>query len=93
MVGQLIQKSYKYTEAVLGSGVVVTTPKVVIENNKVVSVENANVKLADKQTFSFSVNNYGVDGSKTHSTSGVPEGVSAEAIMKEFVAFVEADIV
>ena len=91
MVGQLIQRSYKYTEAVLGSGVVVTTPKVVVEDNKVVIVENANVALSDTQNFSFSVHNYG--SNTTYNSSGVPEDVDARAIIKEFIAFVEADIV
>lgn len=91
MVGQLIQRSYKYTGAVLGSGVVVTTPKVVVEDNKVVIVENANAKLADTQNFSFSVYNYG--SNTTYNSSGVPEDVDARAIIKEFIAFVEADIV
>ena len=90
MVGQLIQRSYKYTGAVLGSGVEVSAPKVVIENNKVVSAENANVKLADKQTFSFSIYNH---GTTTYNLSGVPENVDGQAIIKEFIAFVEADIV
>jgi hypothetical protein len=91
MVGQLIQRSYKYTEAVLESGVVVTTPKVVVEDNKVVIVENANVALSDTQNFSFSVYNYGHN--TTYNSSGVPEDVDARAIIKEFIAFVEADIV
>lgn len=91
MVGQLIQRSYKYTEAVLGSGVVVTTPKVVVEDNKVVIVENANVAVSDTQNFSFSVNNYG--SNTTYNSCGVPEDVDARAIIKEFIAFVEADIV
>ena len=91
MVGQLIQRSYKYTGAVLGSGVVVTTPKVIVEDNKVVIVENANVAVSDTQNFSFSVNNYG--SNTTYNSSGVPEDVDARAIIKEFIAFVEADIV
>lgn len=91
MVGQLIQRTYKYTEVVLGSGVEVSTPMVVIEDNKVTRVENANAKLADTQNFSFSVYNYG--SNTTYNSSGVPEDVDARAIIKEFIAFVEADIV
>ena len=91
-IGILISENYKYENVVLESGAKVTSPNVLIQNGKVSRVDNANVNLGEQGNFSFSINNYGVDGGKTHSTSGVPEGVSAEAIMKEFVDFVEQDI-
>lgn len=97
MVGILIDKNYKYENVVLDSGAKVNTPRVTIQEGKVVRVENGFVEIqVDSKTtrsFNFSINNYGINGEKTYNTSNVPEGVSAEAIVKEFVDFVENDVV
>lgn len=96
MVGILIDENYKYENVVLEGGEKVTANKVTIQEGKVVRLENGFVEVqVDSKTtrsFNFSINNYGINGEKTYSTSNVPEGVSAEAIVKEFVEFVEADI-
>ena len=94
MVGILINENYKYENVVLGSGAKVTAHQVTIEKDEVVRVESGNVTIENgdkKLSFTFSIYNYGVDGRKTYNLNGVPENVDGQAIVKEFVAFVEAD--
>lgn len=96
MVGILINSNYKYENAVLEGGEKVSATQVTIEEGKVVRVENGNVTIKkDENTtlsFTFSIYNYGMDGRKTYNLNGVPENVDGQAIVKEFVEFVEADI-
>ena len=84
-------RNYKYEGVVLGSGAEVTAIMVTVEAGKVVRVESAGV-MTDNGSFNFGIYNYGVDGKKTYSINNVPENVDAQAIVKEFVTFVEADI-
>lgn len=97
MVGKLVKQTFAYKQAELASGAKVTTHEVVVQDGKVVMVggdATVELKVNDvDNSFTFSIYNYGPNGTKTYNTNGVPEGVSAEAIIKEFVAFVEADIV
>lgn len=92
MVGKLINSNYKYEGVVLASGAKVNANMVTIENNDVVRVENGNVSV-EGGNFNFSIYNYGVDGKKTYNLNNVPENVDGQAIVKEFVEFVENDIV
>lgn len=91
MVGIEVNRNYKYEGVVLGSGAKVTANMVTVEAGEVVRVESAGV-MTDNGSFNFSIYNYGVDGKKTYSINNVPEGVDAQAIVKEFVEFVENDI-
>jgi len=96
MVGILINSNYKYENVVLEGGEKVSANQVTVEKDKVARVEGGNVTIKDGDntlSFSFSIYNYGVDGRKTYNLSGVPEGVDGQAIVKEFVEFVENDIV
>ena len=96
MVGKLIKTIYKYDNVELVSGAKVTANEVTTQEGKVVSVPNGNVtvKVGEMlRSFSFSIYNYGINGEKTYNLNSVPEGVDGQAIVKEFVDFVEADIV
>jgi hypothetical protein len=97
MVGQLLKTIYKYDSVKLASGVVVTAQEVYIVDGKIKHVNNGSVKVADKQ-FSFSINpfNHGMPEDKkeiTYNLNNVPQGIDGQAILTEFVDFVEADIV
>ena len=91
MVGILISENYKYENAVLNSGAKVSANQVTIQNKKVTRVENGQVQVAEGN-FNFSIYNYGVDGKKTYNLNNVPENVDGQAIVKEFVEFVEEDV-
>ena len=95
MVGKLVRTVYKYDEVVLDSEATVTANEVTIQDGKVVNIPNgmATVKVNENErSFNFSIYNYGPNGERTYNTNNVPEGVSGEAIVKEFVDFVESDI-
>ena len=95
MVGELINKTYKYTDVALASGAKVTANNVVTKDDKVEIVDSGNVtvKVGEMlRSFSFSIYNYGINGEKTYNLNNVPEGVDGQAIVKEFVDFVEKDI-
>ena len=91
MVGIKVKEIYKYENAALASGAKVSATEVTIQDGKVASVNNANVSV-DGKNFSFSIYNYGIDGKKTYNLNNVPENVDGQAIVKEFVLFVENDI-
>jgi hypothetical protein len=91
MVGILINQNYKYEGVVLASGAKVTANMVTIENNEVVRVENGNVSV-EGGNFNFSIYNYGINGKKTYNLNNVPENVDGQAIVREFVEFVEREI-
>lgn len=96
MVGILVNSVYKYDNVVLESGAKVIAHNVTIQDEKVARVENGNVSIKsgeDTLSFSFSIYNYGIDGRKTYNLNNVPEGVDGQAIVKEFVDFVENDVV
>lgn len=95
MVGKLIKEVYKYEDVVLASGAKVTANEVTVQEGKVVNIPNgmATVKVGENdRSFNFSIYNYGPNGERTYNTNNVPEGVSGEAIVKEFVDFVEKDV-
>ena len=96
MVGTLINSNYKYENVVLEeSGAKVSANQVTIQDGKVVRIESGNVQIQQGQqnlSFSFSIYNYGVDGKKTYNLNNVPENVDGQAIVKEFVEFVESDV-
>ena len=92
MVGIKVKEIYKYENAVLESGAKVTVNEVTIQDGKVANVNNGNVTVEGK-TFGFSIYNYGVNGEKTYNLNNVPANVDGQAIVKEFVEFVENDIV
>lgn len=91
MVGVLINRNYKYIDVELVSGAKVTANMVTVENGKVVRVENGNVTI-DNKTFNFSIYNYGMNGDITYNLNNVPASVNGQAIVKEFVDFVEKDV-
>ena len=96
MVGILINSNYKYDNVVLEeSGAKVSANQVTIQDGKVVRIESGNVQIQQGEqnlSFSFSIYNYGVDGKKTYNLNSVPEGVDGQAIVREFVEFVESDV-
>lgn len=97
MVGQLLKTIYKYDSVKLASGALVTAQKVYIVDSKVKHINNGSVKVEDKN-FNFSINPYHNDMPEenreiTYNLSNVPQGIDGQAILEEFVSFVEADIV
>lgn len=96
MVGQLLKTIYKYDNVALASGAVVTAQEVYIVEGKVTQINSAYAKVDGKQ-FNFSVNPYygGMPEDKkeiTYNLNNVPQGIDGQAILTEFVNFVEADI-
>ena len=91
MVGILINSNYKYDNVVLESGAKVSASEVTIKDKKVDRISSGNVTVTEG-SFSFSIYNYGPDGKKTYNLNNVPENVDGQAIVKEFVEFVEADM-
>ena len=96
MLGKLVKSTYKYaddTVAVLSeSGARVNAREVSCSEDKVVSVPNADVEVNGKN-FNFSIYGYGANGQKTYNLNSVPEDIDGQAIVREFVAFVENDII
>ena len=88
MVGILINSNYKYENVVLESSAKVSANQVTIQDKKVARIESGQVQVAEGN-FNFSIYNYGVDGKKTYNLNNVPENVDGQAIVKEFVEFVE----
>ena len=91
MVGILINKNYKYENAILASGAKVSASEVTINDGKVERINSGSV-VVEEGSFSFSIYNYGPDGKKTYNLNNVPENVDGQKIVKEFVEFVEADL-
>ena len=91
MIGIKVKEIYKYENAVLASGAKVSATEVTVQDGKVASVNNGNVTV-DGKNFSFSIYNYGINGEKTYNLNSVPADVDGQAIVKEFVLFVENDI-
>lgn len=95
MVGQLIKQIYKYENVELASGAVVTANEVYIVEGKVNQINSGNVRV-DSKNFNFSINPYygGMEPNPnvTYNLNNVPQEVDGQAILKEFVDFVEADI-
>lgn len=94
MIGILTKTVYKYDSAELASGAKVTANDVTVQDGKVTNVPNGNVIVKVNEinkSFSFSVYSYGV-GEATYNLNSVPAGVDGQAIIKEFVEFVEKDI-
>ena len=95
MIGQLIKSTYKYTNdnqvTLPTSGAKVNAYEVSCQEGKVISVPNGDVSI-DGHNFNFSIYNSGLNGKKTYNLNSVPEGVDGQAIVREFVEYVEADI-
>lgn len=85
MVGVLVKSTYKYKDVSLSSGAVVTALEVTTKEGKVLNIPNGEVRVDDKM-FNFSI--YG----ETYNLNGVPKSVDGQAIVEEFVTFVESDI-
>lgn len=96
MVGQLVKTIYKYENVGLDSGAVVTANEVYVVGGKVNQINSGNVRI-DSKNFNFSINPYYGDieptTSVTYNLNNVPQDIDGQAILKEFVDFVEADIV
>lgn len=95
MVGILINKNYKYENVELQSGVKVNANQVTIMENKVVRINNGYATIKDGENtknFNFSIDNHSINGEKTYTLSNVPEGIDGQAIVREFVDFVESDV-
>jgi hypothetical protein len=96
MVGQLLKTIYKYDSAKFASGAVVTANEVYVVEGKVTQINGGFAKVDGKQ-FNFSINPYygGMPEDKkeiTYNLNNVPQGIDGQAILTEFVDFVEADI-
>lgn len=89
MVGQLIKQIYKYENVELSSGAVVTAQEVTIKEGKV-NQFNAQVRVGSQM---FDMSLYPSGNDVTYNLNRVPQGVDGQAILTEFVEFVEADIV
>ena len=95
MVGKLIKTIYKYENVVLENNIKVTANEVTIQDGKVTTIPNGIVFIKKDEietSFSFSIYDNRMGGKKSYSTNNVPEDVSGETIVKEFVNFVENDI-
>lgn len=90
MVGKLIREVYQYNEVVL-TNAKVTANEVTIQEGKIVTVSNGMAEV-DGKNFNFSIYNYGVNGEIIYNLNNVPASVDGQAIVKEFVEFVEKDI-
>lgn len=88
MIGKLIKQIYRYENVELASGAVVTAQEVVIKDGKV-NQFNAQVKVG-VQMFDMSL--YPAGNDVTYNLNRVPQGVDGQAILTEFVEFVESDI-
>lgn len=88
MIGKLIKQIYKYENVELASGAIVTAQEVVTKEGKV-NQFNAQVKVG-VQMFDMSLYPSGND--VTYNLNRVPQGVDGQAILEEFVNFVELDI-
>lgn len=97
MVGQLIKTIYKYDNVALASGAVVTAQEVHTVEGKVTQINSAYAKVDGKQ-FYFSINPLlsvipeENNREITYNLNNVPQGIDGQAILTEFVNFVEADI-
>ena len=94
MVGQLLKTIYKYDNVALASGAVVTAQEVHTVEGKVTQINSAYAKVDGKQ-FNFSINHGGMPEKNreiTYNLNNVPQGIDGQAILTEFVNFVEADI-
>lgn len=93
MVGQLLKTIYKYDNVALASGAVVTAQEVHTVEGKITQINSAYAKVDGKQ-FNFSINPfYGIENREiTYNLNNVPQGIDGQAILTEFVNFVEADI-
>ena len=92
MVGELIKSVYKYKDVKLStSEAKVNAYEVSVQDGKVVNIPNADVSI-EGYNFNFSIYTTGLNGKKTYNLNSVPEGVDGQAIVKEFVDFVEADV-
>lgn len=92
MKGVKINENYKYEGVVLDSGAKVTAMQVTVADGKVVRCESGGV-TTEQGSFGFAIYNFGVEGHKTYNYTNVPEDVDGQAIVKEFIEFVENDIV
>lgn len=82
---------YKCDECTLDSGFKVTAQEVTIESGKVTNISNAIVTKEGTDSWNFSVNNY--SGTIKCNMNNVPFEVDDRAVVLEFIAFVENDIV
>lgn len=89
MVGQLIKQIYKYDNVELTSGAVVTAQEVTVKEGKV-NQFNAQVRVGSQM---FDMSLYPSGNDVTYNLNRVPQGINGQAILTEFVEFVEADIV
>lgn len=91
MVGKLMKSIYKYENCTLESGFIVNAQAVTIESGKITYVSNAIVTKEGVDSWNFSLDSY--SGSLKCTTNSVPFEVDGRAVVLEFIAFVESDIV
>lgn len=91
MIGELVKSTYRYKNVELNSGAKINANEVSCSEGKVVSIPNADVEVSG-ENFNFSVRSYSANGKRTRDLNSVPESIDGEAIVKEFIDFVEADI-
>lgn len=92
MKGVKINENYKYEGVVLGSGAKVTAMQVTVADGKVVRCDSGGV-TTEQGSFGFAIYNFGAEGRKTYNYTNVPEDVDAQALVKEFERYVEADVI
>lgn len=92
MERKITSQVYSYKDVTMPNGITINADKVTVKDNKVHSIEDAVAVSESQGTFNFSINPYGLNGTRTLSISSAQEGVDAQAIAWAFVKMVEEDI-
>lgn len=90
MVGKILKTIYKYDEVVL-VGATVSASEVTIQEGKVSSIVGGIAKVGER-VFNFSIYSNGINGEMSYNLNNVPANIDGQAIVRDFVVFVEDDI-
>ena len=90
MVGKILKTMYKYDDVVL-VGATVSATEVTIQEGKVVSIVGGIAKVGER-AFNFSIYSNGINGEISYNLNNVPANVDGQAVVRDFVVFVEEDI-
>ena len=90
MVGKILKTIYKYDEVVL-VGATVSATEVTIQEGKVSSIVGGIAKVGER-AFNFSIYSNGINGEMSYNLNNVPADIDGQAVVRDFVVFVEDDI-